>query len=147
MVSVACFRGRVWVMFYLMFVHYTLSSVWVVEWPPFGKYVPARLVICAHCLLSFCNFYLFPILVLREGFGFCLLQFLFIAFLLKPRYGPSSAFPMNIFIPLKGSKLIIFYCYHCSWCCAVWRPWNFPQHSSLVQIIFYFWSFEIKDVF
>ena len=25
------------VMFHLMFVHYTFSSVWVAEWPPFGK--------------------------------------------------------------------------------------------------------------
>ena len=24
-------------MFHLMFVHYTFSSVWVAEWPPFGK--------------------------------------------------------------------------------------------------------------
>ena len=35
--SVACFGVRVSVMFHLMFVHYTLSSVWVAEWPPFGK--------------------------------------------------------------------------------------------------------------
>ena len=25
------------VMFHFMFVHYTFSSVWVAEWPPFGK--------------------------------------------------------------------------------------------------------------
>ena len=25
------------VMFHFMFVHYTFSSVWVDEWPPFGK--------------------------------------------------------------------------------------------------------------
>ena len=25
-------------MFHFMFVHYTLSSVWVAEWPPFGCY-------------------------------------------------------------------------------------------------------------
>ena len=36
-VSVACFDVRVSVMFHLMFVHYTFSSVWVTEWPPFGK--------------------------------------------------------------------------------------------------------------
>ena len=36
-VSVACFGFRVSVMFHLMFVHYTLSSVWVAEWQPFGK--------------------------------------------------------------------------------------------------------------
>ena len=36
-VSVACFGIRVSVMFHLMFVHYTFSSVWVAEWPPFEK--------------------------------------------------------------------------------------------------------------
>ena len=36
-VSVICFGVRVSVMFHFMFVHYTLSSVWVAEWPPFGK--------------------------------------------------------------------------------------------------------------
>ena len=40
------------------------------------------LAICSHCILSICNIYLFPALVLRAGFAFCLLQFLFIAFLL-----------------------------------------------------------------
>ena len=70
MVSVACFGVRISVMFHLMFFHYTFSSVWVAEWPPFGKSLPARLAICSHCLLSICNFYLFPILVLRAGFGF-----------------------------------------------------------------------------
>ena len=50
----------------------TLSSVWIAE---FGKKLPTRLDICSHCLLSICNIYLFPVLVL-------LLQFLFIAFLL-----------------------------------------------------------------
>ena len=35
--SVACFSVRVSVMFHLMFVHYTFSSVWVTESPPFGK--------------------------------------------------------------------------------------------------------------
>ena len=37
MVSGAYFGVRVSVMFHLMFVHYTFSSVWVTEWPPFGK--------------------------------------------------------------------------------------------------------------
>ena len=32
------FRGvRFSVMFHFKFVHYTFSSVWVAEWPPFGK--------------------------------------------------------------------------------------------------------------
>ena len=37
MVSLSCFGVRVSVMFPSMFVHYTLSSVWVAEWPPFGE--------------------------------------------------------------------------------------------------------------
>ena len=36
-VYVSCFGIRVSVMFHFMFVHYTFSSVWVAEWPPFGK--------------------------------------------------------------------------------------------------------------
>ena len=59
MVSVSCFGVRVSVMFH--FVHYTFSSL---------------------CILSICNIYLFPALVLRAGFAFWLHQFLFIAFLL-----------------------------------------------------------------
>ena len=35
--SAACFGVRVSVMFHLMFVHYTSSSVWVAERPLFGK--------------------------------------------------------------------------------------------------------------
>ena len=57
-------------MFPLMFVHNTFSSVWVAEWPPFGEKLPALLATCSHYLLSICNFYLFPILVLRAGLGF-----------------------------------------------------------------------------
>ena len=53
-----------------MFVHYTISTVWVAEWPPFGKELPARLAICSHCIFSICNIYLFPVLVLRAGFAF-----------------------------------------------------------------------------
>ena len=41
---------------------------------------------CSRCLLSVCDFYSFPILILRVGFGFWLLQFLFIAFLLLSPY-------------------------------------------------------------
>ena len=35
--AVSCFGVRVSVMFHFMFVHYTFSSVWVAEWPPFWK--------------------------------------------------------------------------------------------------------------
>ena len=55
-------------MFHFMFVHYTFSSVWVAEWTPFGKKLAARLTICS--ILSICNIYLFPVLVLRVGFAF-----------------------------------------------------------------------------
>ena len=37
MVAIACFGVRVSVMFHLMFVHYTFSSVLVAGWAPFGK--------------------------------------------------------------------------------------------------------------
>ena len=37
MVSVACFGVRISVMFRLMFVHYTFSSVLPTEGPPFEK--------------------------------------------------------------------------------------------------------------
>ena len=36
-VSVSCFGVRFSVMVHCMLVHYTFSSVWVAEWPPFGK--------------------------------------------------------------------------------------------------------------
>ena len=70
MVSVSCFGVKVSVMFHFLFVHYTFSSVWVAEWPPFGKKLPALLAICSHCVLSICNIYLSAVLVLRAGFAF-----------------------------------------------------------------------------
>ena len=57
-------------MFHFMFVHYTFSSVWVAEWPPFEKKLPARFAISSHCILSIYNISLFPVLVLRAGFAF-----------------------------------------------------------------------------
>ena len=70
MVSVACFEVRDSVMFQLMFVHYTFSSVSVAEWPPFGKKLPAGLAICSHCPLSICIFIFISHFGLRTGFGF-----------------------------------------------------------------------------
>ena len=70
MVSVSCFGVRVSVMFHFMCFHYTFISVWVAEWPPFGEKWPTLLTICSHCILSICNIYLFPVLVLRAGFAF-----------------------------------------------------------------------------
>ena len=70
MVYVSCFGARVSVMFHFMFVHNTFSSVCVAQWPPFGKFLPARLKIWFHCISSICNIYLFPVFVLRAGFAF-----------------------------------------------------------------------------
>ena len=44
--------------FYRMFVH--IISVWVAEWPPFGKELSTRLAICSLCILTICNFSYFP---------------------------------------------------------------------------------------
>ena len=33
-------------------------------------FLVARLAICSYCILSICNIYLFPALVLRAGFAF-----------------------------------------------------------------------------
>ena len=41
-------------------VHIINSSVWVAEWPPFGKYLLTRLTICSLCILTICNFSYFP---------------------------------------------------------------------------------------
>ena len=68
-VSVRCFGVRGSVMFHLMFVHYTFSSVGLLSGNLFGKQLPARLAICSHCILSICNIYLFPALVFRAGFA------------------------------------------------------------------------------
>ena len=59
--------------------HYTelyffiiLSSVLVIEWPPFGEELLTRLAICSlfTCILTICNISIFPVLVLGAGFGF-----------------------------------------------------------------------------
>ena len=65
MVSVSCFGVRVSVMFHFMFVHYTL-----VQFGVLSDHLPARLAICSHRILSICNIYLFPVLVLRARFAF-----------------------------------------------------------------------------
>ena len=69
MVSVACFRVRVSVMFHLMFVHNTFSAILVAECPPLWKLLPGRLAICSHCLYFIFNLYLFPFL--RAGQVWC----------------------------------------------------------------------------
>ena len=44
---------------------------------------------------------------------------------------------LNVFL-LPMDITIIFICYYCSWCCAVWQPKKSPRTSSIVQIIFFF---------
>ena len=70
MVSVSCFGVRFSIMFHFMFVHYTFSSVWVAEWPPFGNSCPLGQ---QFVLLVFCLFVIF--IFSRFGFksGICLL--------------------------------------------------------------------------
>ena len=89
MVSVACFRVRVSVVFHLMFVHNTFSAMLVVECLPLWKLLPARLAIYYHCLSSILNFYLVPFSESRSGLKsfqtdqniWCVLD----AFLTKPK--------------------------------------------------------------
>ena len=54
---------------------YVFGSVWVAEWPPFGK-VDHIFSLCFNYLY----FKLFPVLVLRAGFRIRLLQFLIVAY-------------------------------------------------------------------
>ena len=55
-VSVVCFGVRVSVMFHLMFVHFTFSSVWVAEGHLLGNSCPLGLpyVLIVFCLLVTC---------------------------------------------------------------------------------------------
>ena len=57
---VAFFAVSVSVTFNLMFVNIIFSSVWVTEWPPFGKELLTRLTICSLCILIICYFSCFP---------------------------------------------------------------------------------------
>ena len=50
--SVACFGVRVSVTFHLMCVHIMFCSVWVAEWPPFGRELLTRLTISSLCSLT-----------------------------------------------------------------------------------------------
>ena len=49
------FGVRVSATFHLMCVHIIFSSVWVAEWPPFGKELLTRLTICSLCILTIYN--------------------------------------------------------------------------------------------
>ena len=50
------FGVRVSVTFHLMCFHIIFSSVWVAEWPFFGKKLLTRLTICSLCILTIFNF-------------------------------------------------------------------------------------------
>ena len=54
--------------FHLTCVH-VFGSVWVAGWPPFGKWLLARLAVCYLCVLAICNVSYFPF-PLRAGFVF-----------------------------------------------------------------------------
>ena len=55
--------------FHLTHVHIIFSSVWVAEWPPFGKKLPSWLTMFSF-YFEYLYFKLFPVLVLRAGFEF-----------------------------------------------------------------------------
>ena len=59
-----CFGVRVLVMIRLMFVHYTLSSVWVAEWPLDWPFVLITLY------FVYLYFLIIIVLVLRARCGF-----------------------------------------------------------------------------
>ena len=44
----------------LMRVHVVFGSVSVAEWPPFGKWLLARLTMCSLCVLAICGVGYFP---------------------------------------------------------------------------------------
>ena len=46
--------------FHLLCVHFSFSSVWVAEWPSFGKVLLTRLTMRSLCILTICNFSYFP---------------------------------------------------------------------------------------
>ena len=63
-----------------MCVHIICSSVWVAEWPLFGKELLTRLTICTLCILTICNFSYFPFgfegwigVLIASVPGFCIL--------------------------------------------------------------------------
>ena len=56
-------------MFHLTCVQISFSSVWVAEWPPFGKKMLNRLTICILCILTICNFSYFPFSFLGLDLG------------------------------------------------------------------------------
>ena len=68
MVYVACLGVKVSVMFHLIFVHLLLVQFGLLSGHLLGKSCPLGWPYVL--ILSICNIYLFPVLVLRAGFGF-----------------------------------------------------------------------------
>ena len=107
------------------------------------------------CILSICNIYLFPALVLRAGFAFCLLQFLFIAFLLLfvilriyilvywSYFKATSWITLVLFKSLIFASYILFLEY----------PKYTPQHNSRTNNYVFplfndvSYTFKIKNIF
>ena len=56
--SVACFVVRVSVMFHLMFVHYTISSVWVADSCPLG-WPFVLIVVCLFVIFIYFPFWFY----------------------------------------------------------------------------------------
>ena len=52
-----------------LFLHSNFSSVWVAEWPPFGKGLPTLLTLCSFCILAICYFSCFPFWFLGRDLG------------------------------------------------------------------------------
>ena len=50
--SVACFGCQSFCDVSPYVCSYTFCSVWVAEWPPFGKELSIWLAVCSHCILS-----------------------------------------------------------------------------------------------
>ena len=56
--------------FHLSCVHIIFGSVWVAEWPPFGEKTAHSVDHMFSLNFDYLYFKLFPVLVLRAGFGF-----------------------------------------------------------------------------
>ena len=89
--------------------HYTFSSVWVADWPPFAKELPIRLVVCSHCILYICNFSYFPF-GFKSRVCFLLLLFLFIAYYYLALLLSKTNFSIVDFILLYLSAQIACNC-------------------------------------
>ena len=58
--------------------------------------------------------------------------------------GHTLSFLLNVFTPLKGTHLDILFVVNTAGVVPCGSPKTRPRTSSIVQFIFYFWSFEIS---